>query len=49
MRRTRVLFDALMAHQASLFATDLGVDAPVLKLCRRFQTEFAITLVGQWV
>ena len=34
-----VLFDALMAHQASLFATDLGVDAPVLKLCRRFQTE----------
>ena len=34
-----VLFDALMAHQASLFATDLGVDAPVLKLCRRFQAE----------
>ena len=34
-----VLFDALMAHQASLFATDLGTDAPVLKLCRRFQTE----------
>ena len=34
-----VLFDALMAHQAPLFATDLGTEAPVLKLCRRFQTE----------
>ena len=34
-----MLFDALMAHQAPLFATDLGTEAPVLKLCRRFQTE----------
>ena len=38
-RRTRMCYLTADGHQAPLFATDLGTEAPVLKLCRRFQTE----------